>query len=116
MCWTLNAYVISTTTAGSGYNSPLIVSGYDSPPSQSANTNPTISSKLVRTRNAFIVGVATGAIISATGQTVKDAGVYTAAPTMYVQSQGVFGAGAVQAVFLASTMGGQTDTSVIFQT
>jgi hypothetical protein len=116
MCWSITAYVISTTTAGSGYSAPIIISGYDTAPSQSANTNPTISSKLVKTRNAFIVGAISGSGVSATGQVVKDGGIYTALPTMFVASTGIQGAGAVQVTFLASTMGGQTSTCRIYPT
>lgn len=116
MCWSITAYVISTTTAGSGYSSPIIISGYDTAPTQSANTNPAISSKLVRTRNAFIVGAISGSGVSATGQVVKDGGIYTALPTMFVASTGVQGASPVQAVFLSSSMGGQVDTSRIYPT
>lgn len=116
MCWSITAYVISTTTAGSGYAAPIIISGYDTAPTQSANTNPMISSKLVKTRNAFIVGAISGSGVSATGQVVKDGGIYTALPTMFVASTGIQGASAVQVTFLSSTMGGQTDTSRIYPT
>ena len=116
MCWSITAYVISTTTAGSGYVAPIIISGYDTAPANSANTNPAISTKLVKTRNAFIVGAISGSGVSATGQVVKDGGIYTAAPTMFVASTGVQGASPVQVTFLNSTMGGQTDTSKIYPT
>ena len=115
MCWSITAYTVSSTTAGSGYASPVIVSGYDTPPGGAAITNPTIQGSLVKTRNAFIVGALTGTALTATGQTVKDGGIYTAAPTMF--TFGVFpqGAGAVAAT-LAATMGGQTDTSFVLMT
>lgn len=115
MCWSITAYTVSSTTAGSGYTASVIISGFDTPPGSSVLTNPAIQTQLVKTRNAFIVAaLATGAL-TATGQTVKDGGVYTAAPTMYVASAGVSGAGPVQAV-LSATMGGQLDTSIIFPT
>lgn len=114
MCWSITAYTVSTTTAGSGYSSPVIISGYDTPPSQTANTNPAIAASLVKGRGAFIVGALSGTALSATGQVVKDGGIYTAAPTMYAYGF-IQGASAVQAV-LSATMGGQTDTSIILAT
>ena len=114
MCWSITAYTVSSTTAGSGYATPVIISAYDTAPAQTTNTNPTISSSLVREREARIVGAITGTALTATGQVVKDGGVYAAQPTLYAYGF-IQGAGAVQAV-LAATMGGNTDTSTIFPT
>lgn len=113
MCWSITAYTVSATTAGSGYAAPVIISGYDTAPGSSVLTNPTIQTG-VKTRNAFIVGATTGTALTATGQTVKDGGIYTAAPTMFAYGF-IQGAGAVQAV-LGATMGGQLDTTVIWPT
>lgn len=114
MCWSITAYTVSSTTAGSGYAAPVIISAYDSPPAQTSNTNPTIAGSLVKGRQAFIVGAVSGTAVTATGQTVKDGGVYAAQPTLYAYGF-IQGAGAVQAV-LAATMGGQTDLSWIVPT
>ena len=63
----------------------------------------------------MVVSIAvSGAAMTATGQTVKDGGIYTAAPTMFAYGF-IQGASAVQAV-LSATMGGQTDTSFILPT
>ena len=111
MCWCIAAYVVGATSAGAGFTAPVIVSGYDTPPAQSANLNPSVSSRLVRTRNAFIVGAISGTGLSASGQVVKDAGIYTAMPTMFT-----YGSPGSGTTFANSTMGGVTDTSVIVQT
>lgn len=114
MCWSITAYTVSSTTAGSGYQSPVIISGYDTPPGSAALTNPTIQSQLVKTRNAQIVGAVSGTAMTSTGQTVKDGGIYTAAPTMFAYGF-IAGASPVQAV-LSGTMGGQVDVSYIAPT
>ncbi len=114
MCWSITAYVVSATTAGSGYTTPVIISAYETPISGSVLTNPLIQNALVKKRNAFIVGALSTGAFTATGQTVVDGGVYDVVPTVYVQSSNVFGAGAVAGVFLAPTMGGVSDSSLIF--
>jgi hypothetical protein len=117
MCWTVTAYTISATTAGSGYVAPVLVSGYGGFPGTSpAYTNPTTQSNLVKTRPALILAALSTGAITATGQTIYDGGVYAGAPTMYVQSSNVPGAGAVAAVFLTPTMGGVSDTSIVLST
>jgi hypothetical protein len=108
MCWTITAYVVSATSAGAGYTAPVIVSGYDT--QAVANSNPTISSRLVRTRNAFIVGAVAGGGLSGSGQVVRDGGIFSGVPTMF--SYGSPGSGAI----LTATMGGVTDTSTVFPT
>jgi hypothetical protein len=117
MCWTITSYTVSATTAGSGYTAPVLISAYGGFPGTSpAYTNPTTQANLVKTRNALILGVVSATAISATGQTIYDGGVYAGTPTVYVQSAGVFGAGPVQAVFLAPNLGGVSDTSIILST
>lgn len=116
MCWTITAYVVSATTAGSGYAAPVIISAYATPLGSSVLTNPTIQNALVKGRNAFIVGAISGSGISATGQTILDGGIYDQVPTVYIASAGIQGASAVQAVFLSPTMGGATDTSIVLTT
>lgn len=116
MNWTITAYVVSATTAGSGYATPVIISAYATPLGSSVLTNPYIQNALVKTRNAFIVGAISGSGISATGQTVLDGGIYDQVPTVYIASAGIQGAGAVQAVFLSPTMGGVTDSAIVLTT
>jgi len=113
MCWTITAYVVSATTAGSGYVSPVIISAYTTPISGSVLTNPFIQNALVKGRRAFILGALSAGALTATGQTIIDGGVYDQVPTMYIQSQNVFGAGPVAGVFLSPSMGGVTDTSYV---
>ena len=115
MDWTITAYTVSATTAGSGYQAPVIISGYASAPSGSAILNPAIQANLMRGRNAFIVGAVSGVALTATGQTVLDGGVYPAAPTLFAYGF-IPGAGAVQAVFTAATMGGGLDYSTVYPT
>lgn len=115
MCWSITAYMVSATTAGSGYVAPVLISAYGGFPATSpAYTNVTTQSQLVKGRNASILAALSTGAITATGQTVNDGGVYPGAPTVYVQSSNVFGAGAVAAVFTAPTMGGQIDISEVF--
>ncbi len=110
----ITAYAVSTTTTGSGYVAPVIVSAYGGfPATAAAYTNPFTNAGLVKGRNAFIVAsILTGAF-TATGQTVNDGGVYPGFPTMYVASANVPGAGAVAVVFLNPTMGPQLDDSFV---
>jgi len=110
MCWSITSYAVSTTTAGSGYVSPVVISGYGGfPATAPAYTNITTQSQLVKGRSASILGALITGALTATGQTVFDGGVYPGAPTMYVQSANVPGAGAVAGVFLAPNMGGQNN-------
>jgi hypothetical protein len=114
MCWSITGLVVSSTTAGSGYAAPVIISGYDTPPSQTSNVNPTISSLLVRERQGQLIGAVSGVALTTTGVVIKDGGIYTAAPTLFTFGF-IQGAAAVQAV-ISAQMGGQTDVSTIFQT
>ena len=111
MCWTITAYNVSATTAGSGYTAPVTVSAYETPLSGATLTNPMSQSTLVKRRRATIIGAVSGVAITATGQVIEDGGIYDQVPTVYVASNGLQGAGAVQAVFLAPTVGGVTDSS-----
>lgn len=117
MCWSITAYTVSATTAGSGYQAPVIISGYAQAPGSSVLTNPTIQSNLVKGRNAFMLGAVSASAITATGQTVLDGGVYPALPTLFAYGfMPVAAASAVQAVFTPATMGGNTDQSYILPT
>lgn len=116
MCWSITAYTVSATTAGSGYATPVIVSAYGGFPATSpAYTNVTTQSQLVKGRNAQIIGAVSGTALTATGQVVNDGGVYPGAPTLFAYGF-IQGAGAVQVVFTAPTMGGQTDISLVLTT
>jgi len=115
MCWSITAIAVSTTTAGSGYATPISIAAYDNPVTGSVLTNPAIQTALFKGRNAFIIGTAlSGTAISPSGISIRDGGVYSAVPTVYSWAFPP-GAGAVQAT-LTPTMGGQTDSSFILQT
>lgn len=115
MCWPITAYTVSTTTAGSGYANPVILSAYGGFPATSPSyTNATVQSGLVKTRNAMIVGAVSGTAVTATGQVVYDGGIYAGVPTMFAYGF-IWGAGAVLAT-LTPTMGGVTDTSLVLTT
>ena len=114
MCWSITAYVVSATTAGSGYTTPVIISAYDTPISGSVIVNPTMQNALVAERRAFIVGALSAGAFTATGQTVLDGGIYTQVPTTYVVSSNVARTNPVAGVFLSPTMGGQNDVTLIF--
>jgi|SRR5580704_3657737 hypothetical protein len=114
MCWTITALVVSTTTAGSGYAAPVIISGYANAPTGSVLTNPQIQSNLLKPRNAFIVGATSGAALTATGTVIQDGGVYPAAPTLFAYGF-IAGASPVQSV-ISAAVGGVTDVSLLFPT
>lgn len=117
MCWSITAYTVSATTAGSGYQAPVIISGYAQAPGGSAILNPTIQANLVKGRAAQIIGAVSATTVTATGQTVLDGGVYPALPTLYAYGfVPLSAASSVQAVFTASAMGGQNDQSLVIQT
>lgn len=115
MCWTITAYTVSATTAGSGYAAPVIISAYGGfPATAAAYVNPTTQSNLVKGRAAQIIGAVSGTAVTATGQVLNDGGVYPGVPTMFAYGF-IQGAGAVQAV-LAATMGGANDISIVLTT
>ncbi len=103
MCWSITAYTVSATTTGSGYATPVIVTGYATLISGSVILNPTIQSSLVKGREARIVGAVSAGAMTATGQTVLDGGVYASAPTMFAYP-GPAGTAGSFATFLAPTM------------
>lgn len=112
MCWSITAYNVSATTAGSGYFSPVIVTAYGGfPGTAPAYTNVSTQSQLLKTRAAQIVGAVSAGALTTTGQVVNDGGIYPGAPTAYVASASVAGSASTQAILLAPTMGGQTDLS-----
>ena len=115
MCFTITAYTVSSTTAGSGYQTPVIVSAYDIFPATSpAYTNVTTQSKLVRTRQALIIGAVSSTAMTTTGQVVKDGGIYTAIPTstnMYAYGFVPLAAASSAQAVLGATVGGTTDVS-----
>jgi hypothetical protein len=111
MDFSITAY---TTTGGSGYAAPMIVSGYAAPPGSSVLLNPTIQANLVKGRNAFLVAAVASSVPSATGQVVYDGGVYPAVPTLFAYGF-IPGASATQAT-LGATVGGQNDVSVVYPT
>lgn len=110
----ITAFVLSTTTVGSGITAPTIISAYGGFPSTAAAyTNPTLQSALVRGRQANIVATISGTGLTTGGATYNDGGVYPGFPTVYVQSTGPYGASAVAPVFLTPTMGPQTDITLV---
>lgn len=113
MCWTITAYTVSATTAGSGYATPIVMSAYDNFPATSpAYTNVTTQSKLLKGRAALIVPALSGTAITATGQSVRDGGIYSSVPTLFAYGF-VQGAGSVQAVLTAAVGGSAPDVSYI---
>lgn len=116
MCWSMTAYTVSATTAGTGYVTPTIVSAYGGFPATAASyTNPTVQSALLKGRTAFIAAAVSGTALTATGQTVFDGGIYAGTPTVFTYGGFPQGSGAAAAV-LSATLGGQTDTSIVLTT
>jgi hypothetical protein len=114
MCWSITAVTVSSTTVGSGYAAPVIISGYSTGVAGSVLTNPQITSKLVRGRNAFIIGAVSGTGLTSTGIVIQDGGVYPAAPTLF--TYGFIQGGSASAATLITALGGQTDVSLIWPT
>lgn len=115
MCWSITAYAVSATTAGSGYANPVIISAIGGfPATAPAYTNVSTQSQLLKGRAANIQGALSGTALTATGQVVADGGVYAGVPTMYAYGY-IQGAGSVASV-LTPTMGGQTDISIVLTT
>lgn len=106
MCWSITAYAVSS--GGTGWTTAPLITAYDNFPATSpAYTNPTTQKGLVATVPASIIGAVTGGAITATGQTVLNGGIYTAASTIIIQNTGILiTAGAA----LTATMGGQNGT------
>lgn len=106
MCWTIQAYTVSSS--GTGYTGAVEVTGLGGASfSGAAYTNPTIQTNLVRTRKASI-GAAlatTFANITATGQTVYDGGIYTGTPSAIITTSAIV----TTAATLGFTMGGAND-------
>lgn len=116
MCWSITAYTVSTTTTGSGYATPTLLSAFGGFPSTApAYTNVSTQSQLLKGRNGLIQAALSGTALTATGQTLLDGGIYPGVPTVYTASSWPQGAGAVAAT-LTATMGGQTDISLVFTT
>lgn len=76
MDWTIQSYTV--TSAGSGYVGGVAVMALGSgfPSALPAYTNPTTQSKLVKTRDASILGALALTALTATGQNVINGGVY----------------------------------------
>jgi hypothetical protein len=111
MCWSITAYTV--TGGGTGYGGTVMVSGTGGYPATApAYANASIQANLVKGRAASITAALSGGAVTATGQVVNDGGIFAGLPTVYVQSFGVV----TTAATLSATMGGQTDTSLIFNT
>ena len=114
MEWTITAYTVSSTTAGSGYAAPVIISAYDTALTAGAYLNPMTQTALVKGRRAEIIGAVASTAITATGQVVWDGGIYSSTPNLFVYG-GIQGSGAVAAV-LTATVGGVGDSTLILGT
>jgi len=109
MDWTITAY--SATGAGAGYTVPVQVTGLGGQVSGTAiNTNPLFDKQLVTIRNANIQAALSATGITVTGAIVIDGGRYQAAPTAMILSSYA----PTTVATLALTMGGATDTVLIF--
>lgn len=107
MCWTITAYVVAT--AGSGYLSPVEITGLGGfPATAAAYTNPSTQSRLVRTRKASIQAALSTVTITATGQIVDDGGIYTGVPTALLIAAPM--PTLTTAAGITFTMGGVSDT------
>jgi hypothetical protein len=110
MNWGITAYAAGTAGAGLAGTVARITAEDAFPTTAAAYTNPSSQSGLVEIRSADIKAPITGGGITATGQVVYDAGVYTSVPTpLVIPSASV----ATTAPVVTFTMGGVSDTSFI---
>lgn len=108
MNWTVTGYTV--TSVGGAYTAPILVTSIDNGFTATAGstTNPTITTNLVRGRQARILGVVASSAISATGQVVYDGGVFSGVPTIVA-----LGFASGTAAKLVATVGGAQDVSLI---
>jgi hypothetical protein len=106
MCWTCTAYAV--TSGGSGFSGIVLVSPFDIKftGTSTAYTNPDTQTGMVKTRPASIIAALSAGAITATGQTVLDGGIFTAAPDQMM----TYNTPPTGAASLTFTMGGTTDT------
>lgn len=108
MNWSVTGYTV--TSVGGAYTAPILVTSIDNGFTLTAGstTNPTITTNLVRTRQARIQGVVATSAISATGQVVYDGGVFSGVPTIVA-----LGFASGTAAKLVATMGGNQDVTLV---
>lgn len=108
MNWSVTGYTV--TSVGGAYTAPILVTSIDNGFTATAGstTNPTITTNLVRSRQARIQGVVASSAISATGQVVYDGGVFSGVPTIVA-----LGFASGTASKLVAQMGGLQDTTLI---
>lgn len=109
MNWSILSY--SATSVGLGYSvAPLVtdngINGFTT--TAGSTTNPTITSKLVRARKAWINAPISSGAVTTAAQTVYDGGVYPGVPTLVV-----LGFASGSAALLTPTMGPIQDTSLL---
>lgn len=111
MNWTVTGYTVNSVGgAYQGTGNSLLVTNIDNGFTATAGstTNPTITTNLVRCRQARIKGVIASSAVSATGQVVYDGGVVNGVPTLVAVG---FASGT--AANLTATVGGTQDTTII---
>lgn len=108
MNWSVTGYTVNSV--GGVYVAPILVESIDNGFTTTAGstTNPTITTNLVRGRQARIKGIVATGVISATGQVVYDGGVFSGVPSLVV-----LGFSSGSAANLTATMGGIQDVSII---
>jgi hypothetical protein len=108
MNWSVTGYTV--TSVGGAYTAPLLVTSIDNGFTTTAGstTNPTITTNLVRGRQARILGVVASSAVSATGQVVYDGGVFSGVPTLVAVG---FASGT--AAKLVATMGATQGVTLI---
>lgn len=109
MNWSILSY--STTSVGLGYSvAPIITdngtNGFTA--TAGSTTNPTITTKLVRGRRAWINAPLTSGTVTTAAQTVFDGGVYPGVPTLIV-----LGFASGSAALVTPTMGPIQDTTLL---
>lgn len=108
MNWSIGSY--SVNSVGGGYAAPVLITNGSNGFTATAGstTNPTITTNLVRARKAWIGAGLSSGVVSATGQTVYDGGVFPGVPTLVALG---FSSGSV--ANLSASMQGYQDTQLI---
>lgn len=108
MNWSIQSY--SVTSTGGFYVGNVLVTSIDNGFTTTAlsTTNPTITSNLVRSRQARIKGTVTAGSLSATNAVVYDGGVFAGVPSLLA-----IGWSSGSAALLAPAMGPEQDVQIL---
>lgn len=109
MCWSILAYTV--TTAGNSYAGKTLITALSNDLAAATLTNPATQLDLVRYRKADLIAALSGNVLTGTGQSIRDGGIYWDTPSnVFQQYQGP---APTTAATLGLSMGGVADTIVL---